>query len=58
MKDALLLLGTAAGVSLFVWIIWQLLGKDGLSIFSTFALLITLADNIRLRRKLKGERKN
>ena len=53
MKDALLLLATALGLSLVAWLAWQALGEDGLSIFSTLALLIVVTDNIRLRRRLR-----
>ncbi|MBI3898985.1 MAG: hypothetical protein HY308_11920 [Gammaproteobacteria bacterium] len=54
MKDQLLLLSAVIGSALIGWAIWHFLGKEGLTTFPAVVLLIVLADNIRLRHKLKN----
>jgi hypothetical protein len=54
MKDALLLLATGAGVSLIAWAFWHYLGNDALSTLTTVVLVGVVADNFRLRRKLRA----
>ena len=58
MKDSLALLFTATAFALIAWGFWRFLGADGFSIISTLALLSLFGDNIRLRRKLKAERRD
>jgi len=55
MKDDFLLLLTATVVALLAWSFWHFLGEAAFSVFSTLALLIVAADNMRLRRRLKVE---
>ena len=57
MKDAFLLIFTAAGFALIAWAFWHFFGKDSFGILATLALVIVLVDNIRLRRKLKAEQR-
>jgi hypothetical protein len=54
MKDSLLLLATGAGVSLIAWAFWHYLGNDALSTLTTVVLVGVVADNFRLRRKLRA----
>jgi hypothetical protein len=53
MKDSLLLLATGAGVSLFAWAFWHYLGNDAACTLTTVVLVGVVADNARLRRKLR-----
>jgi hypothetical protein len=54
MSDSLNLLLQAAGLALCAWIVWHLLGQEGLSAFSMIALLVLFLENARLRRKLRN----
>jgi hypothetical protein len=53
MKDSLLLLTTGAGVSLIAWAFWHYLGNDAAFTLTTVVLVGVVADNARLRRKLR-----
>lgn len=53
MKDFVLLLVTGAGVSLFAWAFWHYLGNDAACILTTVVLVGVVADNARLRRRLR-----
>jgi hypothetical protein len=58
MRDSLQLPVQAIGFALCAWIVWHLLGQEGLSAFSMIALLVLLLDNARLRRKLRDTEKH
>ena len=53
MKDALLLLATAAACSSGAWVFWHYLGNDAFGTMTTLALVGVVADNFRLRRRLR-----
>jgi hypothetical protein len=53
MKDSLLLLLTGLACAVGAWAFWHYAGDDAVAVLMTVALLSTVADNIRLRRKLK-----
>jgi hypothetical protein len=56
MKDSLSLLATGAGVSLIAWAFWHYLGNDAFSTLTTVVLVGVVADNFRLRRKLRARK--
>lgn len=58
MKDSVLLLITAAGASVFAWMFWNLLGKIGYDLLAIVAIAMMVADNWRLRRKLRERSDN
>lgn len=49
----LILAGIVAAMS--VWALWYFSGSDGNSAVLTLALIGTVADNLRLRRKLRSK---
>lgn len=53
MKDSILLLLAGVVVAGFAWGFWHFLGADGFAVLNTVALVVLVADNIRLRRQLK-----
>lgn len=53
MKDSLALLVTAIVVAIAAWAFWHFLGADALQVFSLLATIVLLADNVRLRRRLR-----
>jgi hypothetical protein len=53
MKDALLLLATGVACSLAAWAFWHYLGNDAFGTLNTLVLVGLVADNFRLRRKLR-----
>ena len=53
MRDALLLLATGAGASLIAWAFWHYLGNDGFAALNSLVLVGAVADNFRLRRRLR-----
>lgn len=53
MKDSLILIGTAILLAVIGWALWYFAGREGFGMFSSLALLLLLADNFRLRRKLR-----
>lgn len=55
MKDSILLVATALGLSLVAWLFWRMLGVDGFTVFSTVTMLILVTDNIKLRRRLRDD---
>ncbi|WP_085959149.1 hypothetical protein [Collimonas fungivorans] len=57
MKDGFQLLAAAAAFAIIAWVIWHYLGGGGAGLISAVGLLILVADNIRLRRKLKMEQR-
>jgi uncharacterized membrane protein YfcA len=56
MKEALLLLATGVACSLVAWAFWHYLGNDAFSTLNTLVLVGVVADNVRLRRQLRGRR--
>ncbi|MES2739672.1 MAG: hypothetical protein V4754_01770 [Pseudomonadota bacterium] len=58
MKDSLLLLVTAVVCSGLAWAFWHYLGNDAISTLVTLSLIGTVADNFRLRRRLRELTKN
>jgi hypothetical protein len=57
MKDALLLLATGVAFALAAWAFWHYLGKDAFGVLNTLFLVIAVADNFRLRRRLRARLK-
>jgi hypothetical protein len=53
MKDRLLLLLSAAVMSLVSWAFWHYLDEDALPVFLSGMLVLTAIDNHRLRRTIK-----
>jgi len=53
MKDALLLLATGTGASLAAWAFWHYLGNDAFATLNSLFLVGAVADNFRLRRRLR-----
>ena len=53
MKDSILLLLTASFVSMLSWAFWHHLAGKNAFMFVIFVMTTLIADNIRLRRKLK-----
>ena len=53
MKDALLLLGTGAGLSVAAWAFWRYFGSDGFGILNMAFVVYISVDNFRLRRRLR-----
>jgi len=57
MKDGLLLLLTGLVCAAAAWAFWHYLGDDAVAVLMCVALVSVVADNIRLRRKLKDRRR-
>jgi non-ribosomal peptide synthetase component F len=57
MKDGIQLLAAAAVFATIAWIFWHFLGNGGVRVISAVALLLLVADNIRLRHTLKVEQR-
>lgn len=55
MKDRIFLLLGAVLVAISAWAFWHYSGADGFSLFSLIALIVAVADNVRLRRKLRRQ---
>lgn len=53
MKDRLLLLLAAAVSAIGAWAFWHFLGDDGFAAITLIALVGVVADNYRLRQKLR-----
>jgi len=53
MKDSLLLLLTASCVAWFAWYFWHLAARDGFDVLALVCMETLIAENIRLKRKLK-----
>lgn len=53
MKDRLLLVIAAATLAIGAWAFWYFLGDDALTMLTLIALVVVVADNRRLRRKLR-----
>lgn len=53
-KDSILLLLTALLCSFAAWAFWHFLGNDAITVFPTLMLVCVVADNFRLRRKLRA----
>ncbi|NKI71419.1 hypothetical protein GN109_18495 [Collimonas pratensis] len=58
MKDSIQLLAAAVAFSIIAWMFWHFLGNGGVGVISTVALFLLVADNIRLRHKLKAEQRH
>lgn len=56
MKDQLWLLVTAIACALVAWAFWRYLDSDAIVALMTLALVSAVADNLRLRRKLRENR--
>jgi uncharacterized membrane protein YfcA len=56
MKDSMLLLICALGMSLLAWAILHYLGDDALSVIGAVTLISLAVDNFRLRRALVRHR--
>ena len=52
MKDNLALLIAAVAFAGLAWCFWSFLGQDAFDVLMLLALVGTVADNIRLRRRL------
>jgi hypothetical protein len=55
MKDNLAVLIVAAAFAGLAWCLWHFLGQEALDVLILLALIGTVADNIRLRRRLDGK---
>ena len=53
MKDSILLILAAVGVSALAWGFWRYFGDAGSNVVSAIAVVVLTADNIRLRRQLR-----
>ncbi len=53
MKDQLCLLFSALVCALAAWAFWRYLNTDAVLVLMTLALVSAVADNVRLRRKLR-----
>jgi hypothetical protein len=53
MKDGIYLILAGVGCSVMAWALWHFLGSEALPLFTILALMATMADNVRLRRKLR-----
>jgi hypothetical protein len=53
MKDQLWLLLSAFACSIAAWAFWRYLNTDAVLVLMTLALVSTVVDNLRLRRKLR-----
>lgn len=53
MKDRLILVISAAGLSIGAWAFWHFLGDDAFAAITLVALMVVIADNHRLRRQLR-----
>lgn len=53
MKDQILLFFTAVACAVGAWAFWRYLDTDAVVILVTLALVSAVADNLRLRRKLR-----
>jgi hypothetical protein len=53
MKDQVLLLLTGAGCATAAWAFWRYLGADAVSVLMSLVLVSVVADNLRLRHKLR-----
>lgn len=53
MKDQILLLLSALACALGAWAFWHFLGTDAFAVLMALALVSAVADNVRLRRKLR-----
>ncbi len=53
MKDSLLLLATGLGLALTSWAFWLYGSNDALSVFATVGFVCAVADNVKLRRRLR-----
>lgn len=53
MKDEVLLLLSAIACALGAWAFWRYLAADAIVVLMMLALLSVVADNLRLRRKLR-----
>jgi hypothetical protein len=54
MKDRLLLLAASIACSLLAWAFWHYLGSDASSALVTIMLVVVIADNAQLRRRLRA----
>lgn len=57
MKDQLWLLVTAIACAFVAWAFWRYLDSDAIVALMTLALVSAVADNLRLRRKLRENRR-
>lgn len=57
MKDEILLLLSAIACALGAWAFWRYLDTDAVVALMTLALVSAVADNLRLRRKLRESRR-
>lgn len=55
MKDDLALLITAVAFASLAWCLWHFFGQEAFDVLILLALVGTVADNIRLRRRLAGK---
>ncbi len=53
MKDQIFLLLCAIACAVGAWAFWRYLGVDAVVALMTLALVSSVADNLRLRRKLR-----
>jgi hypothetical protein len=54
MKDVAALLLASAVVSALAWAFWNYLGDVGFTVISTMAIIALLADNARLRNRIRA----
>ncbi|WP_431476241.1 hypothetical protein [Massilia eburnea] len=57
MRDQVLLLLSAIACALGAWAFWRYLDTDAVVALMTLALVSAVADNLRLRRKLRESRR-
>jgi uncharacterized membrane protein YfcA len=58
MKEMLFLIISAVILSIVGWLFWHYTGSEGVSTLTTLALIVSVIDNIRLRRRLESKQKN
>lgn len=54
MKDRLQLILAAALAAVLAWTFWHFLGQEAFSALPTVMLIVVIADNVRLRRRLRA----
>jgi hypothetical protein len=54
MKDVAALLLASAIVCALAWAFWNYLGDDGFTVISTMVIIALLADNARLRNRIRA----
>ena len=56
MKDSLLLLATGLGLAVTSWAFWRYGSADAIGVFAAVGFVCAVADNVKLRRRLRDMR--